>query len=91
MLDKNYKEVFDIQQKRREESTDLEDKLRKKYPLHMLETYFEKIENLGYSVSMGNDSCQVYNELNHLIIDSDFYSDFHTNAAAMIECFFFDK
>lgn len=67
-------------------STEYYDKLKLKYPLNRLENEFEKIEKLGYTVVTSPDQCLIWLR-NELIIDSDFSTDFHENAAAAIESF----
>lgn len=63
-----------------------EEKIKKKYPLKNLEKEFERIEKLGYIVAATEHSCQIWKR-NVLIIDADFFDDYHTNAADAIEGF----
>ena len=62
------------------------DSLKTKYPKDKLESEIEKIEKLGYVVSMTDDSFQVSKGVK-LIIDSDFCTDYYSNAVLGINAF----
>ncbi len=67
-----------------------EDMLRRLYPLEHLEKEFEKIESLGYTVNARDFHCLIFKNpggILNLIIDSDFYNDYHLNAAGAIHAF----
>lgn len=67
------------------------DNLKKIYPLESLENEFEKIEKLGFEVFPSEYQCLIYKSpssvITNLIIDADFYDDYHTNAASAIDSF----
>jgi len=62
-------------------------KLRKKYPIETIEKHIEKIEQLGYIVTLTDYQCQIFDG-STLLIDADFFEDMHTNAADAIESFY---
>lgn len=64
--------------------------LKKKYPMEFLELEFSKIEKLGYQVNASESQCLIWDG-EKLIIDADFYDDYHSNAASAIYSFFFEK
>lgn len=60
--------------------------LTEKYPLDRLEDEFQKIEKLGYTVIAEEFHCLIWSG-EQLIIDADFYDDYHLNAADAIDVF----
>lgn len=64
--------------------------LKQRFPLKDIEKEFGKIMKLGYEVTTSEDGCQIYDG-NKLIIDADFYNDFHSNAASAIYAFYFEN
>lgn len=65
------------------------EKIKKKYPIEAIELHFENIEKLGYRVEANEDQCLILDG-NKLIIEADFYDDYHSNAADAIHAFFFE-
>jgi hypothetical protein len=61
--------------------------LKKKYPLESIERHFSEIEKQGYTVVASEDQCQIYDG-SILLIDSDFYDDYHSNAASALQTFY---
>ena len=64
--------------------------LKKKYPFETIEKHFENIENMGYKVVASEDQCLIWDGKT-LLIDADFYDDYHSNAADAIHGFFFEN
>jgi hypothetical protein len=62
------------------------DSLKSKFPKERLENEIEKIEKLGYVVSMTDDAFQI-SKGTKLIIDSDFSTDYYSNAVLGINSF----
>lgn len=65
------------------------EKIKKKYPIEAIELHFENIEKLGYSVSASDNECLIWDG-DKLIVEADFYDDYHSNAADAIHAFFFE-
>lgn len=64
--------------------------IKLKYPLAVLESEFAKIEKLGYSVIASQEQCLIWFH-EDLIIDADFYDDYHSNSADAINAFYNTK
>lgn len=62
------------------------EKLRKKYPVDVVELEIEKIEKLGYTVVPTESQCLIFKG-NELIIDADFADNYHSNLVDAINAF----
>lgn len=67
---------------------------KKKFPLEHIEKEIDKIEKFGYVITAGESGCQIWKDntssATNLLIDADFYDDYHSNVADALYCFYFE-
>ena len=66
-----------------------EEFVKKEYPLDVIESEINKIEQLGYYVDATEYQCLIWDG-SKLLIDSDFFDDYHLNVASAIWSFYYD-
>ena len=77
------------------ENETYEEMLIRVYPLDRIEENLRKIEFLGYLVKAQKRHCIIFKypgrSISDIIIDSDFYNDYHLNAAGAIHSFWHEE